>query len=330
MPISPSELERIDRAIKTQLDILRHSANTEARILELLEGMRRELIGKLARGDLTNWSRARVNQLIKDANTTITEYYARAQAMLAPTYAAVAGVSAHQTALALAVTIPSRAVLESLLSNVLIEGAPLKAWWGKMASDTQFKFSAAVRQGIAQGETMEQIFKRVNAAVDMAGMNSRQLVQTSIMQVMNDARQTVVETNADDKTQVEYLATLDSHTCTRCAPRDGLRWYAKSKKPVGHTLQWQAPPIHIGCRCTSYEVTVLSDMIEGGRASQFGVVSGKTTFGDFLKWQTPEFQNEVLGKGRAEMYRAGKITLRDLVSGNGAPLTLKQLERKYK
>jgi len=151
----------------------------------------------------------------------------------------------------------------------------------------------------------------------------------SIMQVMNDARQDVIETNADDTTQMEYLATLDSHTCIKCATRDGLRWYVKSKKPVGHTLEWQAPPIHIGCRCTTYEVTILSDLIEGGRASQFGVVSGKMTFGEFLKQRDIAFQDGVLGKDRANIWRSKQLSLRDLVDESGRELTLDELHAKY-
>jgi len=70
-------------------------------------------------------------------------------------------------------------------------------------------------------------------------------------------------------------------------------------------------------------------MEAGGRASSSGVVKGSTTFAQYLERQTPAFQDEVLGKGRADLYRAGKITLRDLVSGRGAPISLKELQRKY-
>jgi hypothetical protein len=47
-----------------------------------------------------------------------------------------------------------------------------------------------------------------------------------------------------------------------------------------------------------------------------------------LKRKGVEYQNEVLGVGRADLWRAGKITLRDLVSGSGNPLTLDQLRAK--
>src|SRR5574340_31116 len=332
--IDPSELARIDQAIKTQLDILRHSATVEADILRVLEEMKQELIAKLAQADLTNWSKARLNQMLRDTEAVIASYYTQAQSVLAPTYSAVAGISAAQTATALAVTAPSRAVLESLVSNMLVEGAPMKAWWAKQSADTHFKFSAAVRQGIAQGETLNQIFKLVNDATNLANLNSIALVHTSVMQVMNDANIEFIKQNADVAPQVEWLATLDSSTCLICAPRDGLRWDTRTGRPIGHDLPYADAPLHVGCRCRLSPVTELSDIgigtaFEGQRASTFGPVPSSTTFAQFLKRQTPEFQAEVLGKGRAELFRSGKITPRDLVSGKGAPLTLKQLERKY-
>lgn len=330
--IDPTELARIDQAIKAQLDILRHSAAVEQDVLRLLEAMKQDLIAKLAQSDLTNWGKARLNQMLREAETTISDYYAKAQMVLAPTYETVAAVSASQAAISIAETaaVPSKAVLESLVSNMLVEGAPMKAWWARQSTDTAFKFASAVRQGIAQSETLNQIFKRVSDATDLTNRNSLALVHTSVMQVMNDANIATIEKNADIVPAVRWLSTLDSHTCLRCAPRDGLQWGTVTHKPLGHDLPYSDAPLHIGCRCKLIPITRVDRFIEGERASSSGPVDRKVTFTDFLKRQTPEFQNEVLGKGRAELYRAGKITLRDVVSGRGAPLTLKQLQEKYK
>lgn len=330
--INPTELERIDQALKTQLDILRHSATVEAEVLRVLETMKRDLLSKLAQADLTNWSKARLNTMLRDTEALIASYYTQAQGVLAPTYNAVAGISAAQTATAMAVSAPSRTMLTSLVTNMLVEGAPMKAWWAKQSADTAFKFASAVRQGIAQGETLNQIFKRVNDATDLANRNSIALVHTSVMQVMNDASREVIEKNADVAPAMRWLATLDSHTCLICAPRDGLEWDTRTKRPIGHNLPYMDAPAHVGCRCKMIPVTEFSKAVmeAGERASTFGPVKGSTTFAQFLKRQTPEFQESILGKGRAELFRSGKITLRDLVSGRGSPLTLKQLEAKYK
>lgn len=329
--INPSELERIDRAIKTQLDVLRHTSSVEASVLQLLEQMRKELISKLAQADITNWSKARLNMLLRDSEALIASYYTQAQLALSPTYATVAGVTAAQTAtgIAAAASVPNRKVLESLVSNMLIEGATTKAWWGKMATDTAFQFASAVRQGIAQGETQNQIFKRANDVVGLAGRNSAALVHTSVMQVMNDANIATLKDNADITPTVRWLATLDSSTCLRCAPRDGMTWDTLTGAPIGHDIPYADPPLHFGCRCKLVGVTELSKYAQGQRASMFGPVDRKVTFTQFLSRQSDAWQDEVLGKGRATLYRQGKITLRDTVSGRGSILTLAQLKAKY-
>lgn len=53
--------------------------------------------------------------------------------------------------------------------------------------------------------------------------------------------------------------------------------------------------------------------------------AGSTTFSDFLARQPRAFVERVLGTRRAELYRQGKLTLTDLVSGTGRPLTLDEL-----
>jgi hypothetical protein len=37
----------------------------------------------------------------------------------------------------------------------------------------------------------------------------------------------------------------------------------------------------------------------------------------------------MLGKGRAQLWRDGKITLQDLLNAQGVPLTLRELREKY-
>jgi len=67
----------------------------------------------------------------------------------------------------------------------------------------------------------------------------------------------------------------------------------------------------------------------GQRASSSGPISAKTTFADYLKMKGEAYQNEVLGPGRAELFRAGKLTPRDLVDQSGRPLKLDDLRAKY-
>jgi hypothetical protein len=62
----------------------------------------------------------------------------------------------------------------------------------------------------------------------------------------------------------------------------------------------------------------------------FGQVTDKS-FEDWLKRKTetdPTFADRTLGKGRAELWRNGKITMDQMISG-GKPLSLAELKNKY-
>jgi hypothetical protein len=59
-----------------------------------------------------------------------------------------------------------------------------------------------------------------------------------------------------------------------------------------------------------------------------GPISAKKDFDDCLKRKGKKFQDEVLGPGRADLWRRGVITLRDLVDGAGNELTIKQIKKK--
>ena len=74
----------------------------------------------------------------------------------------------------------------------------------------------------------------------------------------------------------------------------------------------------------------MDELPDGTRASMEGQVNDKT-FEDWLRRKTesdPTFADRTLGKGRAELWRNGKITMDQMISG-GQPLTLSELRNKY-
>jgi hypothetical protein len=340
MPILPSELEAIDAQISAQLDLLRHEKDVSAQIIRLIEKMRKELIAKLSEGTLTEFGKQRVNKLIKSATETIDDYYSNAQSVLFPTLEGAAQVTAKSTIAglpeAITAAIPSATVLETLVSNLLIEGAPSAAWWKRQSQDTAFKFANVVRQGIVQGETNEQIFRKVGEVTDLAGRNSRSLIHTSIMQAASSSREKTIESNKDIYKGYRQLSTLDGHTTPICIARSNLEWNF-DHEPIGHNLPWNPPPVHWGCRSILMGVRKsfkelgidISEPTGRTRASAEGQIDRDTSFDEFLKRRTQAQQDEQLGKGRAELWRSGKITLRQLLDNEGNTLTLEELKAKY-
>jgi hypothetical protein len=157
------------------------------------------------------------------------------------------------------------------------------------------------------------------------------------MTVANQARSEVYEQNSDVLSSLEWSAALDSRTCPECAVRDGKRWDINTHQPIGgHSIPYSVPALHMNCRCTLLPITKtfrelgidLDEMGSGARASAEGVVFDKS-FKDFMDRKGKSFTDEVLGKGRAEMYRSGTITFNQLLDLRGNALSLKQLQDKY-
>jgi len=70
---------------------------------------------------------------------------------------------------------------------------------------------------------------------------------------------------------------------------------------------------------------------KGMRASMDGLVPADLTYSDWLRRKEvkdPGFADKVLGKGKAKLWREGKITTQQLVNASGKPFTLAELKKK--
>lgn len=153
----------------------------------------------------------------------------------------------------------------------------------------------------------------------------------------NESRLAAFRKNRKGADGVRWLATLDTLVCGQCAALDGQRWDFDGKPIQGNTVAFMIPPAHENCRCViSYlpssldailGTTGLDDMIaeRNTRASQFGMVTGDTSMESFLKRLQKDQQDEILGKGRADLWRTGEVVLRELISDTGQLLSLDEL-----
>jgi SPP1 gp7 family putative phage head morphogenesis protein len=172
--------------------------------------------------------------------------------------------------------------------------------------------------------------------METARRNARALVHSSVMSAANEARLATFRKNGKLIAGVRWLATLDGHTCPICAALDGQSWDLDGNKLKGTKVEFQAPPIHWNDRCVlspipksfrDLGIPIDEPTDEGERASSLGPVPGGTTFAEFFARLSPAQQDKQFGKTRAQMFRDGKITIRDLVSGTGRELTLEELHR---
>jgi DNA-binding transcriptional ArsR family regulator len=340
----------IDEVLSGTLDVLRLAASKRREILRRLAKLEKELVDKLATEDLRRTDRAKLARFIKEADRIISEHYTQAQLELdmpgiAQTVADITGDSLKAVLGVDAIQLPLKDYFAAVASNVLLQGVPQADWWNRQTVQTQQVFAGAVRQGLASAETNQQIIARIvgkprlgiPGVMDITRRNASTLVQTSVQAVANSARLETFRRNSDVIKGVKQISTLDSHTSDICIAYSGATWDLDGKPIMGNKLAFNGgPPRHFNCRSVLVPITkTFKDLglnvPEGPstkRASDEGPIAAKTTFDDFLSRKSQAYQDEVLGKGRADLWRAGKITLRDLVSGDGRPLTLQELRQK--
>ena len=95
------------------------------------------------------------------------------------------------------------------------------------------------------------------------------------------------------------------------------------------------PPAHFNCRSSTSPVTKswrelgfdIDELPPATRASMNGQVPSDQTYDGFLRGQDKGFQEEVLGKRKAELFRGGLKTDR-FVDKSGKEYTLDQLRKR--
>ena len=333
-----------DKIIAHQIQLMRFTAGEKKKVFNILMQMQTELKAKLLNG-LTTYEKGRVNKILNECTAIINTYYSGIQAKMdLPGLAKTEAAATTKTMASIGIegSMPAAPVLKAMVSETLLTGAPLKDWWAKLGDDVSFKVVSQVRQGVAQGETLQDIITRVvgNPKKGMPGVleasrrNASTLVHDTVMQITNDAKMAVYRENSDVCKGFEQLSTLDSRTSEICIAYSGAQWDLDGNPINGTTLPFDGGcPRHPNCRSVlvpilvSYkELGIDVPEIAGTRASDLGQIPADTSFDTFLKRHDKEYQDELLGPGKAKLWRSGKITLRDLINQDGRTITLKELQ----
>lgn len=180
--------------------------------------------------------------------------------------------------------------------------------------------------------------------------------------VQNEAKQALYESNADIITQELFVATLDARTTIICASEDG-KTYKRGTGPVP-PLHFRCRSLRVpyinpnNLRNRGFDSSTEKELLQEysqkanisrttsrsdlprGHKSKFddfarrrrgelvGQVPARVTYNEWLKDQTKDFQDQVLGKTRAEMFRNGDVTLDKFVARDNDVLTLDELRKK--
>lgn len=224
---------------------------------------------------------------------------------------------------------------EALKRPVQATGEPLEDMIKNWSNRAIQRTNNAVRIGYDQGQTVPQIIKRLigtegmrkkDGLGEVTRREARTVVRTAVQHVAATAREVTWEENNDLVEGVEWVSTLDSKTTPQCRALDGRKFKLK---------EGPRPPIHPNCRSTTApDLTSEFDFLDEGatRSSQDGYVDAEETYYSWLKKQSTEFQDEVLGPMRGKLFRDGGLSADEFarlqLDKNFKPITLAEMKEK--
>lgn len=211
------------------------------------------------------------------------------------------------------------------IADLFVEGTRLPDWWREQARKMAAATRRQVQLGLIQGETAGQIVKRIVPArgsvepsvYRQARREADTIIRTATTAVSAETQlRTLAAMDPRITDRYEWVAIRDARTSLICIGLDGKQFrYDDPKAP--------RPPAHWNCRSTIRPVInrrqlKINDPKEPGPG-------GWKDYEAWLLSQSELVQRRVLGPGRWQLWRSGKISLQQLVNSDGRRLTLAQL-----
>ena len=214
-------------------------------------------------------------------------------------------------------------------------GRLLSEWYKTIEESARVRVRDAVRLGVIQNETTDQIVKRIRGTksmsykdglIEISKKDAQSIVLTAVAHTQDVARESVYQANSNIIKYEIWNSTLDTRVCPRCAELDGQKF------ELGKGVR---PPIHFRDRCVRIPILKswrdlgfnVDELPPSTRASMDGQVPEDTTYSAWLRKQSDERQDEVLGKERGRIYRKSGLPLERFINREGKYYTLAELKK---
>lgn len=215
-----------------------------------------------------------------------------------------------------------------LKSNLLIYGATPEEHWDRHARNLAWNVTSSVRAAHASGTERRTLLAQVvgsgaagrelGGLIEGATKAARSLVDSSMQSARQAAHVAAFKVKDSNIKAMEWFAILDSSVCSNCAMRAG-KLYTIEGKPIGHSIAMVSPPpMHPFCRCMLIPKREAPE--DGGK--------NKDRFENWLEKQPQDKQEDLLGAGRTQLWREGKLTLSQLIGQDGLVMSMEELKRK--
>lgn len=250
----------------------------------------------------------------------------------------------------------SRSIDRSAITEILDDRAitanfdsaeTLRGFFEREAAAHHRRVSGTLRQGFSQGDTLSQMVSRLRETNGVQARESVAIARTAYNHVTNNVRIQMMQRNAHLFRGVIAIAMLDGRTTPICISRSNGMWDLSTGNPLpGSPVRIQFPgpvPWHFAERTQLYPLTRSARSIGRQSESARRAIANLTpeqrrflnadppaqeSYTEWLRRQPEAVQTNVLGRSRRELWLEGRLSLNDLVSQKGRPLTLGQLAKR--
>lgn len=259
--------------------------------------------------------------------------------------------------------LPSARTLISVATARPFHGRLLSGWLDRLSDNDAARVRNAVQAGIVSGQSAAQIARDITDGITAKRTDAeiRSVVRTAVAHISNASREQFFSENKEIFTEELFVATLDSRTSPICRALDGQRFaIGEGQRPPLHfncrSVRVAVFDAALGTRPSNpaTESRLLDefnkengldaktrDKLPHGMKGKFdkfatkrkreiiGQIPAKTNYEKWLREQSDEFQNEVLGIKRAKLFRDGDLELKDFVRPDGKQISLADLYKDY-
>lgn len=308
----------------------------------------KDVVTELTRkyGSLSSFQRQRLASIAEDIRQRLGAGYDALKTWHAKQMADFAMVQSEIAVAELGSLIGSTAGLQfippSLAASIAalpIEGLSLGEWWDKAAAEMSDATRRQIQIGLLRGETMDQIVRRIvpkagtlePSELRRAVVRARTLIRTTTTAVQNHAHLATFQAQGKNITEYfEFSATLDVRTSSICRSADGRRFKHDDPRAL-------IPPLHPNCRSTIIPILNMRGLSKDVRERAIKVGVGKDgtppslpgsyrSYEEWLRAQSPGIQDQILGRGRGQLFRERNIPLKVMITSDQRPLTLEELK----
>lgn len=337
--------------LRSLVTIRRLGNAVSAEVRELVEDLFGEIVAELAKIDPTGpkaerWRRERVEKLADVVRHLTAEGFEQIHRAVRDDLATIGATESQYIARRLKDTIGvrnlrsvgvdirpgriGRNMVKSIIDNDPIDGLRLGEWFRGQAESTARNVMRQIRLGMVQSEPIlsrgddVDLVRRVRGVINTTARNAETIARTAVNYIANRAHVATYEANADVVEGVRFVATLDGRTSEVCRALDGSEWDLGSD-------EIQTPPLHPNCRSVLAPIVAwdrfgIEPPADTTRASMDGPVPASMDYEAWLRTQPAEFQREILGAGRYELFREGKVSLRDMIRTDRTVIPLAELQ----